>query len=239
MIISHKHRYVFVQLPRTGTTSIGRELVEKYDGQRMRNFERHVTYDRFFRHATEEEKQYFVFSCIRNPLDKTASLYFKYKSDHHAYLDPKKKRRENILVGAVRKRQFKYVQKERASFASFLEKFFKLPYDDWSCLSHDKFDSIVRFENIDADFAEVLKKLNIEQEGSLPKSNRTAKDANSYLEVYTPDIRRHAMWIFAPYMVRWGYEFPPEWGETRVDWTSAAAHRLANAGRKVYWKYVR
>ena len=32
MIISHRHRYVFVKLPRTGSSAVRRELRELYDG---------------------------------------------------------------------------------------------------------------------------------------------------------------------------------------------------------------
>src|SRR2546426_260618 len=32
LIVSHKHRYVFVELPRTGSTAVRHELRELYDG---------------------------------------------------------------------------------------------------------------------------------------------------------------------------------------------------------------
>ena len=34
MIISAKHRYVYVELPRTGSTATGNELLSHYDGER-------------------------------------------------------------------------------------------------------------------------------------------------------------------------------------------------------------
>jgi hypothetical protein len=239
MIISHKHKYIFVQLPRTGTTSIGKALVNQYDGERASQYQKHVTYDKFLRHATDAEKDYFVFSCIRNPLDKTASLYFKYKSDHHDYLAPKSKGRENFLAAAKRRREFRFVRDSQADFGSFFRRFYRLPYDDWSCLSHQGFDYIIRFENLEEDFAKVLEMLRLEPRSALPESNRTAKDSSAFLELYTPDLRGRAKWVFGPYMEKWGYKFPSEWGNSRVTASSRLMHSVANIGRKLYWRYLR
>ena len=35
MIISHEHKYVFVEFPRTGTTAISKELCLNYFGKRI------------------------------------------------------------------------------------------------------------------------------------------------------------------------------------------------------------
>ncbi len=57
MIISHKHKYLFVELPRTGSTAIYEELCQHYDGTQI--LFRHATYDDFLKVASEEEKKYF------------------------------------------------------------------------------------------------------------------------------------------------------------------------------------
>ena len=54
MVISHRHRYLFVELPRTGSTAIHRELIELYDGTAI--LQKHATYEDFLRGATEIEK---------------------------------------------------------------------------------------------------------------------------------------------------------------------------------------
>ena len=59
MIISHRHRYVFVELPRTGSSAVRRELRELYDGVPI--LHKHSTYDEFRRQASEDERGYFVF----------------------------------------------------------------------------------------------------------------------------------------------------------------------------------
>jgi len=74
MIISNKYKYVFIELPRTGTTAISQELCDFYGGERI--FEKHSKYSFFKKNATLEQQGYFIFSCLRNPLDRTVSLYF-------------------------------------------------------------------------------------------------------------------------------------------------------------------
>ena len=239
MIVSNENRYVFVELPRTGTTAIGRELIENYGGERLPDLEKHATYSKFLATASPAQRDFFVFSCIRNPLDKTASLYAKYKSDHHAYLDPNKTWRENPLAAAMRRRQFRFVKETNADFEAFFRRFFRLPYDDWSCLDHGHFDMIVRFENLQADFSAALERLGLTQIRPLPKANTTRKENLSYLDYYTESVRSHAVWIFGPYMKKWGYEFPGDWQAGNVSTSSRTMHALANVGRKVYWRLLR
>ena len=97
MIISDKHRYLFVELPRTATTAIAKELRENYEGHSI--LYKHATYEDFLRIATDEQKKYFTFSCIRNPLDDVVSIYLKYRHNHgNSFTNPNNlKRRDPFL----------------------------------------------------------------------------------------------------------------------------------------------
>ncbi|NJN96772.1 MAG: hypothetical protein HC875_23010 [Anaerolineales bacterium] len=89
MIISHTHRYVFVQLPHAGSTAIGTELVENYEGVTI--LHKHAHYLEFLRIASADEKKYFVFSSIRNPLDEAVSIYTHFKTNpYQIFTNPKK-----------------------------------------------------------------------------------------------------------------------------------------------------
>ena len=46
MVISHKHRYVFVEIPHTGSHAISKELCEFYDGQIIHRKHANVTLNR-------------------------------------------------------------------------------------------------------------------------------------------------------------------------------------------------
>lgn len=238
MIISHRYRYLFVELPRTGTTAISKELLEHYDGKRI--LKKHATYDDFLKVATPDEKSYCVIASVRNPLDRIVSLYFKYQSDHRGqYSSNRLLNKQNFFVQLLRKKQFDYVHNKKASFQKFFTRFYRVPFDDWTALNYNHFDIVIRFENINDDFKLALNELGIEPVRALPLVNKTSERDSDFWTYYTPDIRNHARWVFGPYLERWNYEFPAEWGSEPLPWSSRAAHTISNIPRKLYWKYYR
>ncbi len=84
MVISHRYRYLYVELDRTASTVIARELCENYDGKRI--LWKRARYRDFLKTATLEEKNYFTFSGVRNPLDILVSLYCRHKNEHKGKL---------------------------------------------------------------------------------------------------------------------------------------------------------
>src|SRR6476469_8280254 len=148
MVISHKHKYLFIEVYRTGSTAISSELCELYDVEKI--LSKHSRYHEFLKIASEEEKQYYVFSGIRNPMDMVVSGYLKMKTDHKG-----------------------------------------------------------RYTN-HKELAEVLLRLNIEQKRELPHKNKTEQKEN-FLDYYTPEIRKRSLFIFGPFIEKWGYSFPEEW----------------------------
>jgi hypothetical protein len=238
MIISHKYKYLFVELPRTGTTAISEELCELYAGQPT--LRKHATYFDFLKTATPEEKDYFVFSCIRNPLDDAVSHYFKYRTDHKGnFTDPNKKHKRSGLVGRFNHGVFNFLRSTEADFPTFFLKYYRLPYNNWASLSHKEFDFIIRFENLANDFDKALRLIGIEPVRPLPEVNRTGKREKSYLTYYTPETIDRAKRVFSPFMKQWGYEFPPEWGETSVSRWNQLEFDFFNLFRNVYWRYLR
>ena len=82
MVISHKHRYLFVEVPQTGSWAMHHELINYYDGEPI--LHKHATYLEFKRKYPVSEKKYTVFAVSRNPLDIYVSSFFKLKKDHKA-----------------------------------------------------------------------------------------------------------------------------------------------------------
>ena len=237
MVISHKHKYLFVELPRTGSTAISKELRRYYDGATF--LRKHTTFLEFLKVASPEEKKYFVFSTIRNPLDDIVSLYFKYKTDHDKkYTDPVELNRRGPLVRYVDLLRFNSIQKNSLDFAVYFKRFHKIPYGNWSILSHKNFDFILHFENLQNDFARVLELLDIEAQRPLPVVNKTGEKAD-FVSYYTPDIYGHARRVCGPFMKMWGYSFPAEWGDNSVPLLSQVAFHFINPFRIAYWKHLR
>jgi hypothetical protein len=238
MIISHKHKYLFVELPRTGSTAISKELCEHYDGRSI--LYKHSTYCDFLRSASPDEKKYFVFSCIRNPMDVVVSLYVRYKNDQNQrYTDPAKLARHKGIGAYADKTIFKFIQANDADFADYFLRFYRIPYNTWAHLSHRDFDFIIRYESLANDFSDVLRLIGIEPRRPLPLINKTDRKSENFSSYYTPRTIRRAQWVFGSYMQQWGYKFPAEWDTTPVSWFNQAEFEFINYFRNIYWRYLR
>ena len=239
MVIGQKHRYLFVDLPRTGSTAIRKELCLNYGGVPI--LHRHATLEEFHRIAAPEERSYFVFSGIRNPIDDAVSFYFKLLNDHKGQLSALLLKRDPIarIVNLWRTRRFRYVKDTGADFSAYFLRFHRLPYTNWSVLSHSQFDFVVRFDYLQDDFAEVLRRFQIKQLRPLPLANMTAGRGSDYLSHYSPEARERAKRVFGPFMKRWGYEFPPEWGASSDSRLVDLEFIFLNVLLGAYWRYLK
>ena len=242
MIISHKYKYLFVELPLTASTAVSKELRENYDGESI--LYKHATYHEFLKIASPEEKQYFVFSGMRNPLDQAVSHYFKFLTDYKdQFSDNQKFQRRGIHKLAYdfsHMNRYRFIQDSEADFSTFFLKFYKAPYNNWSSLAHDKFDFILRFENLAGDFAKLLEVMRIEPKRPLPSKNRTAAREQDFLSYYdTPELINRAKWVFGPYMKKWGYAFPEAWGDSSISPLQQLEFQFLDIFRNLYWRYIR
>jgi hypothetical protein len=238
MIISHQYRYNFVQTPRTASTAIGRELQENYGGIPI--LRKHAHYSEFLRIATAEEKKYFVFGGIRNPLDEAMSSFFKMKSNHKGtFTNPKRWKKNGGFVTKSMLTKYNFIQNNNANFPAFFKKFYRLPYDSWTSQAHKDFDFVIRFEYLQEDFARALALMDIPQIRPLPLVNPTAAKSRDYLSYYTPDLHLQARWVFGPYMKKWGYDFPPEWDDSYVPRLSQIQYHLLGVVKRFYWKHLK
>jgi len=240
MIISHKYKYVFVELPQTGCSAVATELMRFYDGERI--YFKHVQYHEFLKHANAAEKKYFTFSSIRNPMDIVVSKYFKYKTDHENYKERKiiHGRLRKLIMPSYENKRRDFIIENNANFEEFFFKFYTYPYSSWSILGHKNFNYILRFENLSEDFKTVLNEIDIELVRELPVFNKTKKKGNNFIEYYeSEEIKRKAIKIFGPYMSYWGYDFPKEWKDEGGINYSMQEYNFVNFFRKIYWKFLR
>ena len=208
MIISHKHKYVFIEFPQTGSSAVATELISQYDGERI--LYKHALYSDFLREATFEEKGYFTFSTIRHPMDVVVSKYLKYKNNHENYLKKKVKngRLRKVISRYLERKRYLYVKDNNADFETYFLKFYKVPYASWSIVDHRCFDYIMRFEKLDEEFDKVLNFLGIEKTRPLRKFNQTKKENKHFSAYYKSErVKQRAIQIFTPYMRAWDYDF--------------------------------
>lgn len=230
MVISHKYKYVFVELPRTGTTAISKELCEHYDGEKL--LDKHSKYSHFKRIASDDQLKYFVFSCVRNPLDRTVSLYFHLDRTIrsatervHKEKNFLKRTKDRFSIYYFQKR-YKFAQKENVDFSQFFLKFYKFPYVEWSLFDHKKFDFIIRFDNIQDDFRACLEKLGIEPVRELPVVNKTKGRQKDFLQYYNEDAIKRAEKVFGPFFYTMGNNLNTTSLNWRIDWWSLLLFRI-------------
>lgn len=198
MIISHKHKYVFIQLAKTASSAIARELCKYYSGEPI--LWKHARYEDFMKIATPNEKKYFIFSGIRNPLDIIVSLYFLMK------IGREKNRTKNNY------NQYKFIVLNNSNFQTFFRKYYsRTIYNNWKTKKFHKLNYIYKYENLQNEFDIILKKLNIKKIRPLPLNNKTPNKNLKFEIYYTKYIQLRTIICFEKYMKKWGYKFPKSW----------------------------
>jgi len=130
---------------------------------------------------------------------------------------------------------FSDIKNAQLTFQEYFLKYYKVPYDRWSRLDHEKFNYIIRYENIQNDFRTVLQKLNIEPVRDLPTLNKT-EGKQDYTNYYTPEIQKRAVFVFGPFMDKWGYSFPDDWNVKRTPLSSTILFSLLGIRRNLIWR---
>jgi hypothetical protein len=213
MIIGKTHPYLFVEVPGTGSSAIAAELVQNYGGERV--LYKHATYGEFLRTPEGKRQRYFVFAGVRHPLDVALTSFSKMKTNHRGrYTSPHLRHTPSVTAKHIE--LFEYAQNE-GDFPGWFTKSRPSIYNNFYLLLHHRFDYIIRYEELQAGFSEVLRRIGLDEVRPLPVVNRTRHKSANFWEFYTPEIRARAMRLYWPYMRRWGYAFPPEWGAPRLD----------------------
>lgn len=151
MIISKKHRYLFISVPKTGTHTMYQLLTEKFDGERHGNYHCHE--------VPREALNYFKFCTVRNPYNKLASAWsFIQNKDaiHRAQV-------KDLMRKPVTLMNFmEWVVKERSNMLAYALNGLKIGasltpthrYIDQR-LPQVRFDAYIQIENADEQFSKL------------------------------------------------------------------------------------
>jgi len=232
MIISDRHKYLFVELPHTASTAISHELCEHYDGRPV--LWKHAHRFEFLKMASAEQKKYAVIAGMRNPVDVVVTQYFKKKTNHQGFFtNPQHWRRNGGHVSDKDLEQFRFIQKDNADFATFFMKFYQLPYDSYGYPDPDDFDEVIRYEKLQEDFSGVLRRLGIEQVRPLPLVNKTSGKEADFWSYFPTHVQKRSTHVFGPYFMMWSYDFPSSWGKWHLSPLAANEFRLLGAAKKL------
>lgn len=231
MIISHKHRFVFVEIPHTGSHSIAEQLVKHYGGEPI--LRKHANVTQFLGQAAADERRYFKFATVRNPLDTATTDYSKLKNNHKGqFTNPAMLMENGGHVTKDHLREFNFIRDNDAEFPAFFKAFRARLYNNWFLVGDQHFDYVIRFESLQQGFSEVLQRLGVEQVEPIPHVNRTKGKEKPYEEFFTPESYQLAAACYGPFMKKWDYPFPASWGEASVPrWSQLQFSAIDGAAR--------
>ena len=185
-MISHKHKFIFIHIPKTGGSSVENFFTSGYsEGGFESKHKTAISYESEF---PDKFREYFTFSTIRNPWEKCFSHYNYRAGDpsqsgfsrHLLFSDWLKRKISNPLVF---KTQFDFL---------------KNAYDEILL------DHIMRFEKLQEDFDVVCDKIGIPH-SQLPHINKTKH--KHYTEYYDDETREIVARKYAQDIEHFGYKF--------------------------------
>ena len=240
MVISRKYKYCFIEYPRSASYAIRKDLMQFYGGEDW--LEKHSSYHAFVKSLPEEHQDYFVFASIRNPLEDIVSIYNVYRTNASGRATPEFWKNYKWYIRWYEMRRAKFFSGDGdKSFQEFFKHYFRLPYVKPRIVaefSDAKIDHIIRVENLQHDFAAVLKKMNIPQVRPIEIVNRSSEDHIDLDKYYTEDIRQRAVRVVGPMMKFMGYNFPQHWKAMEVPRASRVYFAAVKPLASYFWNNV-
>ena len=214
-MVSHKHKFIFLHIPKCAGTSIG-ETLNSY-------FDEYWNYSGFKIHHDDLTKkmlkEYFVFSIVRNPWDR---LFSQYKFRPWLNCDPfedtaynLEEKFESAYNKSVRNIPEHINPKLDNAFnrANWFDEFVHIPSqveflngkynDNMKKISY--IDYIGRFEDLDNSWKYICEKLNI-PEITLPHKN-VSEGEKDYKKIYTDETKAYVAEKYSDDIKLFNYEF--------------------------------
>jgi hypothetical protein len=225
-IICRSHRLLFIMAPRTGCTAIGDLLCDKLQGEFLPKSDvvdtsgtailrhKHNTLRDLFQHGLltpDEKTRLFTFTSVRNPFDSLVSLYVKLSTTYQYLLEDKASfvHRDPGYIEDMnwcRTHSFDDWIARRYAPRRVLRVFKRRPRASMFSRYTDGADYVMRFERLQADFDEVLRRVGLEGL-SIPRINPTPDRGPDYRAYYSPASRRLVEAALAEDLSRYGYSF--------------------------------
>tara|TARA_Y100001968_G_C19415222_1_gene748625 strand:- start:252 stop:1040 length:789 start_codon:yes stop_codon:yes gene_type:complete len=236
MIISHKYKFLFIGLPFSASSAITKELHEKYEGKPF--LRKHSLYHEFLKVATKEEKDFFVFAVLRNPMEIVITMYEKMRTNAKGnYTNPELFKENGGHITKKQRRIYQYIKDNNASFQEYFLKFYNQPYNNLSSLTLNHCDFIIRYEKLNEDYESALIKIGIQNPDPLQTANRTDSKKKSLNEYYTEDIQSRCNLVFGPFLKKYNLSFPENWGNSKIPIYASILFNISTYFRKLKWRF--
>ena len=198
-MLSHKHRFIFIHIPKTGGTSIERVFCANANKKNVKN--KHAKFCEF-----KNDKNYFSFSFVRNPWDLTVSMYkYMWTSSFSWPVRWRKLHEEFSKLSFSDWVNHDYFQGPtiRSVDIACQKGSGSLQYD-WIKSKGKNIDFIGRFESLQEDFDVICDKIGIPHQ-KLPHVNKSKH--KHYTEYYDDETREIVAQKHARDIEYFGYRF--------------------------------
>jgi len=190
VIVNHKHRLIFLHVPKTAGMSVIRQLAQAGVDNDITKLPPH-TQAQHLKELLGSEiwNSYFKFAVVRHPLDRMVSAYhfFDQKSYSHG-------RRKLKFIGFP-----EYVEQLRTRGRR--DNIF-MPQ---ARFLHPGVDQVCRFESLEADLGSVFARFGLPA-AELPHANASTHD--HYLSYYTQDLVNLVADYYSKDFEQYGYHLP-------------------------------
>lgn len=234
-IISRSRRYLFIMPPRTGCTAIGEGvLLPDLDGEwfpaegTTDPKTGHTVLDR--KHcdlaelrranllSADERRSLFTFSTTRNPFDSLVSHYYKRREVRSRELDDQTSfvhRRPHAVQGVKLATELEFGDwlewhlRPKTSRQRVRAVLRRSAFNRGDMYVHYArgVDFVMRYERLQDDFAEVQRRIGVEEPIEIPRLNATPSREHDYRSYYTPRTRQIVENVFVADLAHFGYVF--------------------------------
>lgn len=191
MIISHKKKFVFIAIPKTGSTTI-RRVLDKYSDVVSSGSKQDKNYQHSSLKSLQKNydiKNYTSFCFVRNPFELSVSTYFYYLKmiKYWNNVPPSEYVWQEIHNNY---KQLMHGCNNFNDYISNIEENGWVEDDEWNtpqCMYTEKVNFIGKFENLQEDFDVVCDKIGIPRQ-QLPHKNKS--NHKHYTEYYDDETRK-------------------------------------------------
>ena len=189
MVISHKHKFIFICVSKTGSTSISSAL-DKYNEV---NVPKHTQLRDVCKYTNIDLKKYFIAAIARNPYDRVVSMYYQYKRKKYTEWKQLKKRKwRKKLCEECNAKPFSQFVERFVSHGDLHHKKFAKSCDPVIDYITDRSSNIGtsyigQFDELQESFNTICKQVGIKCR-CLPNLNVT-QDRETYIDYYNDDTK--------------------------------------------------
>ncbi len=221
MIVSHRHRFVYVQVPQTGSTALGHWMVDHLEGLDL--LRKHTTLAEAHRVIGGSIDDYLVVASVRDSIEQFVSSFYKIVRDSEKGTPGR---------GRIAKRHVRtsWAAGTEATLDGYVDTFVRRVHAPVWALCIRRADVVIRYETIDADVAGLAMRLGVTDAPEIPIVNTTPRPPEQAQDLLTVENFAKLSRFHQPFRSEFGYS--DRRPRRRDRWSYEASLRLKALRRR-------